>query len=249
MAGMGSGYDLSVNTFSPDGRVFQVEYAAKAVDNAGTTVGCILKDGVVFAVEKFRPTKMMMPSSLQRTFAVDEHAAIAVAGVVPDARQIVNRAREEAENYKRVYGGPIPGAVLNERLGLFIHAHTLGWSVRPFGTGLLLAVKDSDDAQLFSLDSAGNSYEYYGHAFGKGRQVAKTELEKLDLAEMTCDAFIPHAARILLLAHEDSKDKDMIMEIAYMGNLTNWRLEQVSSARMAEAVAEAEAAIEAMDEE
>lgn len=65
MAGTGSGYDLSVNTFSPDGRVFQVEYATKSVDSSGTTVAFVCNDGIVFAVEKFLPTKLMVPCELR----------------------------------------------------------------------------------------------------------------------------------------------------------------------------------------
>lgn len=91
-------------------------------------------------------------------------------------------------------------------------------------------------------------YEYVGHAFGKGRQIAKTEMEKLELSSLTCAEVLTHAARLLLLAHEDSKDKEMIMDIAWMGEFSGWRLEQVPRAEIDRAAAAAQEAIDALDE-
>lgn len=196
MAGMGAGYDLSVSTFSPDGRVFQVEYAAKAVDNGGTTMAVICKDGIIFAAEKFLLNIMAVPGTAPRIFAVDHHATIAIAGFIADGREIVARARLEASEYRRVYDEPIPGKVLSERLALFVHAYTLAWSERPFGAAILLGVCEKDGCEenqtiptveLYSLDTAGVCYKYYGTALGKGRQSAKTEIEKLDRSNLTCE--------------------------------------------------------------
>ena len=79
----GAGYDLSVSTFSPDGRVYQVEYAAKAVENSGTVVGLCCKDGVVMGCEKFLTSKMLVPGTNRRILRVAKHAGIAMAGLVP----------------------------------------------------------------------------------------------------------------------------------------------------------------------
>lgn len=99
MASSGSGYDLSSSTFSPDGRIFQIEYASKAVENAGTALGLRCADGIVLAVEKPLPSKMMLSSSSRRIHTVDTHSGVAFTGFVSDARQIMNRAREEAASY------------------------------------------------------------------------------------------------------------------------------------------------------
>jgi len=99
MASSGSGYDLSSSTFSPDGRIFQVEYASKAVESAGTSLGLKCSDGIVMAVEKPLPSKMLLPNNSRRIHTVGSHAGLAVTGFVSDARQIVSRAREEASNY------------------------------------------------------------------------------------------------------------------------------------------------------
>ncbi|KAI9093650.1 hypothetical protein K1719_027099 [Acacia pycnantha] len=108
MSSIGTGYDLSVTTFSPDGRVFQIEYAAKAVDNSGTVIGIKCKDGIVMGVEKLVPSKMMLPGSNRRIHSVHRHSGMAVAGLAADGRQIVARAKSEATNYESVYGEQIP---------------------------------------------------------------------------------------------------------------------------------------------
>ena len=129
MSSIGTGYDQSTTTFSPDGRVFQVEYAAKAVDNSSTAVGIRCKDGVVMCVEKPKLSKMIVEGSNRRIMHVDKHSGICVSGMIADARQIVNHARKEAANYMDFMGGAIPGSVLCDRIAGMMHAYTLYWCV------------------------------------------------------------------------------------------------------------------------
>jgi len=101
MSSTGAGYDYSCGTYSPDGKIFQVDYAQKAVENSGTAVGLKCRDGVVVAVGKSQVSKMLVAGSNRRTFGVDAHVGIAVTGFAADGRQIVNRAREEAKKLQR----------------------------------------------------------------------------------------------------------------------------------------------------
>ncbi|XP_039021158.1 proteasome subunit alpha type-3-like [Hibiscus syriacus] len=103
MSRIGTGYDLSVTTFSPDGSIFQIEYAAKAVDNSGTVIGIKCKDGIVMGVEKLIASKMMLPGSNRRIHSVHHYSGMAVAGLAADGRQIVARAKSEATNYQRIF--------------------------------------------------------------------------------------------------------------------------------------------------
>eukprot|EP00475_Leptophrys_vorax_P038737 TRINITY_DN6890_c0_g1_i4.p1 TRINITY_DN6890_c0_g1~~TRINITY_DN6890_c0_g1_i4.p1 ORF type:complete len:292 (-),score=25.73 TRINITY_DN6890_c0_g1_i4:64-939(-) len=186
MSSIGTGYDLSVTTYSPDGRIFQIEYAAKAVDNSGTVVGLRCKDGVVMGVEKLLVSKMQVQGSNRRIHILDKHAGMAVAGLVADGRQAVNRARNEAVNYKSFFAHPIPLKVLADRMASYAHFFTLYWWTRPLGSSVLLAGYDRDGPQLYAIEPSGVSYRYYGTALGKGKQAAKTEIEKLKLSDMTC---------------------------------------------------------------
>lgn len=197
MSGIGSGYDLSPSTFSPDGRIFQTEYAQKAVDGSGTVIGLRCKDGVVLGLEKPVPSKLLVRGSLKRTFHIDKHVGAAVAGFLPDGRQIVNQAIAEASNYKDVYGNPIPGAVLSDRIGSYMHLFNLYWYTRPLGASILLATFGSQGPELYVVETSGIAHRYYGTAVGKGRQAAKTEIEKLNLNELSCRQGLFEVAKIL----------------------------------------------------
>ena len=127
MSSIGTGYDQSTTTYSPDGRVFQVEYAAKAVEGSSTAVGIRCKDGVAMAVEKPKLSKMMVEGSNRRIFSMDKHSGLCVSGMIADARQIVNHGRYEASRYMDFYGCGIPGQVLCDRIAGLMHNYTLYW--------------------------------------------------------------------------------------------------------------------------
>jgi hypothetical protein len=158
MSSIGTGYDLSVTTFSPDGRVFQIEYATKAVDNSGTVVGIKCKDGVVLGVEKLIPSKMLLEGSNRRIHAVHKHAGMAVAGLAADGRQIVARARSEASQYLSFYGEDIPIKELCDRVAHYVHLCTLYWWLRPFGSATILGGYDRDGPQLYMIEPSGVAY-------------------------------------------------------------------------------------------
>lgn len=253
MAGTGAGYDLSVTTFSPDGRVFQVEYAGKAVENSGTALAICCKDGIVFGVEKFLLSKMLVPGSVKRIFPVHRRAGMAVSGLLADSRQLVARARSEAQQYKSSYNEEVPPEILAERLGMFVHAYTLYWSIRPFGCAVLLGCVDEETKKpsLFCIEPAGLVHKYQGTASGKGAQAAKTEIEKLFASlgeELTCEKALVHAARILNKVH-DEKDKEFELEMSWISPASNYEHSIVPPALLKAAEAEAKKMIEAEEQD
>ncbi|KAG8931142.1 hypothetical protein FRC02_003166 [Tulasnella sp. 418] len=221
MTSIGTGYDLSSSTYSPDGRIFQVEYANKAVENSGTAIGLRVKDGVVLAVEKLVHSKLLVPESNRRIQTVDKHIGLATAGLLADGRHLANRARDEAENYRDTYRSPSPVKALADRLGLYVQAYTLYSSVRPFGISSILGGIDKEGPQLFVVEPSGVFFGYHGAAVGKGRQLAKTELEKLQLSDLTTREAVYESARIIHLVHDDAKDKDFELEVSWIGPETN----------------------------
>lgn len=233
MASSGSGYDLSAATFSPDGRIFQVEYAGKAVENAGTVLGIHAKDGIVLGVAKPLYHKMIVPTtaSYKRIHTVDAHAGVATTGFLPDARVLVSRAQEEASDWQEHYGGKIPPHVLSERLGHYVHYFTLHGALRPFGASCVLGGYDVDTKQcgLYMVEPNGASFQYYGVACGKGKQVAKTELEKLNLHKdggLELPEAVKHMAKILILLHKENKDSDgkpMELELSWICEDSKWK--------------------------
>lgn len=281
MTSIGTGYDLSNSVFSPDGRNFQVEYAAKAVENGGTAIGIRCKDGVILATEKIITSKLLKPGANKKIATVDRHVGIASAGLIPDGRHFVSRARDEAASWRNVYKGPIPGSALASRLGGYVQAYTLYSSVRPFGVTAIIGGWDSEaeltvDGQvgsgpksgsggkvegakaggpfLYMIEPSGLYWGYYGAATGKGRQAAKAELEKLELNSGNLSLLdgVKEAARIIYIAHEDSKDKEFELEMTWISSLsgpTKGRHEEVPRELLEEAEKAAKKALEGEDEE
>merc|ERR1712028_248460 len=222
MSGIGTGYDLSTTTFSPDGRVFQVEYAGKAIDSSGTVLAVKCKDGIVMAVEKMVRSKLLVEGSNRRSFIVSKKAGMAVAGFQADARQIVLRARSECEQYKSAYGGDIPPHVLNDRVASFMHLYTVYWSVRPFGVGVIMAHHGRDGYELYQLDQAGAAYRCYAAAIGKARYTSwvrsstkYTMMSRIRISNWSCHGFVMVRAmkdeievRIKAALEEESDDDD-----------------------------------------
>jgi len=164
----------------------------------------------------------LVEGSNRRIYTIDKHLGGAVAGVAADARQLVNRARGEARQYKGFYGGEISTKVLNERLSAFVQAYTLYGNVRPFGTSIILGGYDEHiGPQLYVIEPSGLSWGYFGAAIGKGKQAAKNEIEKLKLANMTCREALIEVARIIYLIHDDVKDKDFELELSWVCDESN----------------------------
>merc|ERR1711916_116324 len=174
-------------------------------------------DGVVFGVQKLVLSKLLVAGTNRRVYTVEKNLGIAVAGLSADARQVVNRAREEAQQYKSVYQDIVPAKHLCERLANYMQMFTLYSSVRPFGASAILGALDAKAGpQLFLVEPSGVAYGYYACAVGKGRQAAKTELEKLKLSEMTCREACFEAARIIHMVHDEAKDKAMELELSWV---------------------------------
>jgi len=281
MTSIGTGYDLTNSVFSPDGRNFQVEYAVKAVENGGTSIGIRCKDGVVLAVEKVITSKLLKPGANKRIATVDRHMGAVSSGLLPDGRHFVSRAREEASNWRKVYKTPITTADLASRMGGYLQAYTLYSSVRPFGITAIVAGWDSElelpvDGQvgngpssgaggksegkkyggpgLYMIEPSGLYWGYYGAATGKGRQTAKAELEKLDLAAGTLSLQdgVKEAAKIIYIAHADNKDKEFELEMTWISNLdgpTKGRHEAVPKDILEEAERLAKKALEPEDDD
>ncbi|KAI0907542.1 nucleophile aminohydrolase [Ustulina deusta] len=246
MTSIGTGYDLANSIFSPDGRNFQVEYAVKAVENGGTSVGIRCKDGVVLAVEKVVTSKLLKPGANKRIATVDKHLGVVYSGMVPDGHHFVDRARDEARAWRETFKTPISTSDLASRMGGYLQAYTLYQSVRPFGITAIIGGFNSEleapvDGEvgsgpsvgpggkiegshggpgLYMIEPSGMYWGYYGAATGKGRQAAKAELEKLNLSEGKLDLkqAVKEAARIIYVAQQDNKDKEFELEMSWISN-------------------------------
>lgn len=201
--------------------------------------------------------------------------------MVPDGRHFVDRARDEARSWRDTFKAPIGTADLASRMGSYMQAYTLYQSVRPFGITAIVGGFDSEletpvDGEvgrgpsvgaggkvegkkhggpfLYMIEPSGLYWGYYGAATGKGRQAAKAELEKLDLAagEITLEQAVKEAARIIYVAHDDNKDKEFELEMTWISDAagpTKGRHEEVPKALREEAERLAKKALEGDDDE
>jgi len=249
MSSIGTGYDLSAAQFSPDGRIFQVEYALKAVENSSTAIGIQCKDGVILAVERLISSKLHENDANQRIMNIDTHIGIAVAGLLTDAHEVVDIARQEASNYRQQYGSPIPLRYLVERVSAYMHAYTLYAAVRPFGASVLLVSYDVVEGkpEMFMIDPSGISLGYNGCAIGKARQTAKTEIEKLKVANMTCKDALKEAAKVIYVVHDEVKDKSFELQMSWVGSESEGIHQRVPDNLIMSAEATARASMEESD--
>ncbi|THH13924.1 hypothetical protein EW146_g6351 [Bondarzewia mesenterica] len=247
MTSIGTGYDLSASTYSPDGRIFQVEYANKAVENSGTVIGLRVKDGIVLAVEKLIHSKLLVPGANRRIQTVDRHIGLATAGLIADGRHIANKARDEAANFRDNFREPPTLKSVAGRLGLYVQAFTLYSSVRPFGISTILGTVDKDGPSLYVVEPSGVFYGYHGAAVGKGRQLAKTEMEKLNLSELSTREAVMEAARIIYLVHDDSKEKEFELEMSWIGDESGGQHVPVPKDLLEEAERKAKEALETFE--
>jgi len=216
MSSIGTGYDFLTSTYSPDGRVFQVEYAHKAVDKSGTVVGLRVKDGVVFGVEKLIKENLWEPTSNPRVFTVDKHIGIAAGGLLTDARDIVNHARGEAQQYRSFYQEIIPNKVITERVANHVHYSTLFSGLRPLGASVIIgSYTERGGAEMTMVEPSGLTFGYFGVAIGKAKMNANTTIERLELDKMTAREAVKEIAKIIYANHDDMKDKLFYLEMSW----------------------------------
>ena len=208
---MSSGYDTSCTTLSQEGRIYQLEYATKAIDNASTVLGIIFKDGVVLISEKIKQSRAIVSGSNHTVYSVAPHIGMAICGLLPDGRNIVARAKLEASDYLKNYGIPISGKILAERLAIYVHQFTCHWGARPFGCCVFISSYDTDKKyHLYMIENSGNFFEYYCTATGKGKQIVKATVEKdkFALREKTVNEGINEALKIVIKSYEGEKETE-----------------------------------------
>ena len=213
----GRGYDHGITTFSPDGRLFQVEYARESVKRGTTTVGLKFRDGVLLIVDKRIASRLIIPQSIDKVYKIDEHIGFATSGLVADARQLVDRARTECQINRITYSSRIPVDVLTKKICDFKQSFTQYGGVRPFGTALLIAGSDENGMHLYETDPSGAFQSYQAGAIGRGRNSVVEFFEKHWKENMTMNA----ACKLGLEALRDSLDDELngdAVEIAVLNS-------------------------------
>jgi proteasome alpha subunit len=171
-------YDRAITIFSPDGRLFQVEYAREAVKRGTTAIGIVFEDGAILMADKRVKSGLIDEKSVEKIFAIDGHIGAATSGLIGDARVLIDHARLQAQSEKVTYGQEIIVESLVKKVCDLLQQYTQYGGVRPFGASLLIAGIDETGVSLFETDPSGLSTGYKADAIGYGRDAAIEVLEK-----------------------------------------------------------------------
>nr|WP_236609688.1 archaeal proteasome endopeptidase complex subunit alpha [Archaeoglobus sulfaticallidus] len=183
------GYDRAITIFSPDGRLFQVEYAREAVKRGATAIGIKTKEGVIILADRRVASKLLEADTIEKVYKIDEHICIATSGLVADARVLIDRARIEAQISRLTYDEPISIKDLTRKICDFKQQYTQYGGVRPFGVSLLIAGVD-EKPRLYETDPSGALLEYKATAIGAGRNAVVEYFEKEYRDDLTLEEAI-----------------------------------------------------------
>lgn len=211
-------YDRGITVFSPDGRLFQVEYAREAVKKGSTTIGLKYKDGVALIVDKRSASRLLEPKSTEKIHDIDDYIGCATSGLVADARVLVDEARKQAQIHRVNFGENIGVEMLVKKVCDHKQNFTQYGGVRPFGTALLVAGTDDLGAHLFETDPSGALVAYKATGIGSGRPAVMDIFEKEYNDDMTFDEAMSLGLKALNAAIEDKpKAESVEIGIAEIG--------------------------------
>ena len=172
------GYDRSATMFSPDGHILQVEYAEKTVRLGSASIGIKTKDGVVIIADKGYKDELIVPESADKIYEIDEHIMASAAGILSDARILINQTRIIAQQHKVTYDSPIDVESVIREISDIKQQYTQHPGVRPFGVALMIAGKNGAECKLYTSDITGNYFEYNAIAIGENDEKIKEELRR-----------------------------------------------------------------------
>ncbi|KAI8911874.1 nucleophile aminohydrolase, partial [Gorgonomyces haynaldii] len=209
---MSDRYAFSLTTFSPSGKLGQIEHALTAVSQGITSIGIKAKNGIVIATENKTPSFLVDESSLTRVSMICENVGMVFSGMSPDARVLLDKARKSAQEYKRVYMEEPPTFVLVKEIASIMQEYTQSGGVRPFGVSLLVAGIDPTGPSLYQVDPSGSYFAWKASAIGKNMINAKTFLEKRYAETMEIEDAV-HTAILTLKEGMEGELKESMLEI------------------------------------
>lgn len=199
-------YDRGITIFSPDGRLYQVEYAREAVRRGSASVGIRTENGVVLAANRQARSELIERESIEKTHKIDDHVAIASAGHVADARKLIDFARRQAQVNHLRYDEPMGVEALTKAITDRIQEFTQTGGARPFGVSLIVGGMENGQPRLFETDPSGTPYEWQALAIGGGRDELQEYLEDNYEEDLSIEDGVGLALEALAENAEDGLD-------------------------------------------
>jgi len=201
------GYDRTATMFSPEGHILQVEYAEKTVRLGSASIGFICSDGVLILADKRLADPLITPESANKVYEIDSHIIGTAAGILSDARILIERAQLVAQQHRVTYDSPIDVNSIIKDLSDIKQQYTQHPGVRPFGIALMIAGIDTKN-RLYVSDITGNYFEYFASAIGENDEKIKEQLRKKYKRDMK----IEEALKLGLSIFRDIKGKSFNIE-------------------------------------
>jgi len=197
------GYDRVATMFSPEGHLLQVEYAEKIVRLGSISIGIVCIDGVFIIADRRIDDKLITPKSATKIYEIDNHIIASVAGIISDARVLIERAQLIAQQHRVTYDSEIEPELVIKEIANIKQQFTQYGGARPFGVSVMIAGINGKKPELYSSDVTGNYFSYYAHAIGENDLKINEKLRE----EYRKDLTIKQGIKIALKILEDTQDK------------------------------------------
>jgi proteasome alpha subunit len=175
---MAQAYDRSITVFSPEGHLYQVDYASKIIEKGSPAVAVTYKDGIILIADKKIFSSLVLPESVEKVFKIDKHAWIACSGLIGDGRRLVDFARQSAQENKIYYDDPIELDTLVKKIGNVVQYFTQYGGARPFGVSLIVSGIDTLGKHIYEIEPSGATTAYKALSIGQNKQKIMGFLEK-----------------------------------------------------------------------
>lgn len=208
-------YDRALTVFSPEGRLYQVEYALEAVRRGTIAVAIKSKEDVCLAAQIKIPSKLMDPDSIDKIFQIDEHIGVAISGLHADSRTLINYARVQAQSFRLTYDEPVRLNMLVKTIADLKQMYTQYGGIRPFGCALFFIGIDSTGPQIYTTSPSGIYRPYKAYALGSGEAQAREHIQANYKENMSFKEIVDLALNAIKESVDEDLSKDTI-RIAYV---------------------------------
>jgi len=225
-------YDRAITIFSPEGRLYQVEYALELVKRGAPVVGVSCPEGVVLAANETPESELEDPEYFRKIFQLDDHVASAIAGLSSDARVLIEQARVFCQSNKLLYDEAVDIETLSKRIGDMAQVYTQHAGVRPFGVSMIIAGVDVEGARIFTTDPSGAYRRFKATAVGRRNDDANKLLEEKYVERSTIEESIELAIAAIKAA-SDSQITPQTVKVAVIRTETE-KFERLSEEEVSE---------------
>ena len=203
-------YDRAITIFSPEGRLYQVEYALELVKRGAPIVGISSKEGVVLAANVTPESRLEDTKYFHKIYQLDEHVGAAIAGLMSDARVLIGQSRVYCQSNRLLYDEPVDIEILTRRIGDQSQVYTQHAGVRPFGVSMIIAGVDKTGSRVFSADPSGSYRGYRATAVGRKSEEANKVLEEGYKQDLTLEEATKLAVEAVKTASDGEVDSKIL---------------------------------------